>query len=441
MQHPAPAPRRPARLRAAVALAAALGVLVPSALPGAAGPAGPLGGTGAVPVRMARSAAAAVPAQHDDGSLREQYDEVLGQEAALIARVQSAQAERSRLTGELAQLEAELQAKNVELFQAQAELDDAEFLAMIYAQAVIDAREKVEVASERLRKQIVATYVNGGADASVLEALLKARNGEEMGQALTYSKAVVGDTEVLVRNLQRARAKAREADEVAKANTALATARRDEVDAARRFISAARDNQARLVDEINVQVMLESQALMEVQGRRALVEGRINAMAASSDGVAMFLADRQRDQPDWMPGRYPITNPLPGYRIGSKFGMRFHPILAIERLHAGGDMGAPSGTPIHAAADGVVVIASERGGYGLTVVIDHGDSLATLYAHQSALAVREGEVVERGDVIGWVGSTGLSTGPHLHLETRVKGMPINPEGIIDFEAEVDYGRN
>ena len=70
-----------------------------------------------------------------------------------------------------------------------------------------------------------------------------------------------------------------------------------------------------------------------------------------------------------------------------------------------------------------------------------GIALATLYAHQTALAVREGDVVERGDVIGWVGSTGLSTGPHLHLETRVKGMPINPEGIIDFEAEVDYGRN
>ena len=121
--------------------------------------------------------------------------------------------------------------------------------------------------------------------------------------------------------------------------------------------------------------------------------------------------------------------------------MRFHPILAFERLHAGGDLGAPSGTPIHAAADGRVVVASERGGYGLTVVIDHGDSLATLYAHQSALAVGAGDLVKRGDVIGWVGSTGLSTGPHLHLETRVKGMPVNPEGIIDFEAAVDYGRN
>lgn len=438
MSHFFPAFARLAHRRGLVTAAILLGVVTPMAVPGFVGP-----DKGESPIlqgAVARPAAGIVVGQGDE-SLQDEYDEILGEEAALIARVQSAQAERARLTSELDRLEADLQARNVELLVAQAELDDAEFLAMIYAQAVVDARQKVEVASERLRRQIVATYVNGGADASVLEALLKARSGEEMGQALTYSKAVVGDTEVLVENLERARAEARKADGVAKANSARAKSRRDDVDAARRFIAAARDNQARLVDEINVQVMLESQALMEVQGRRALVEGRINVMSAASDGVALLLGDLQRSQPDWMPGRYPITNPLPGYRIGSAFGMRFHPILNIERLHAGGDMGAPSGTPIHAAADGRVVVASERGGYGLTVVIDHGDSLATLYAHQSALAVGAGDLVKRGDVIGWVGSTGLSTGPHLHLETRVKGMPVNPEGIIDFEAEVDYGRN
>ena len=173
MPHPSAPSRMPGRLRAVAALAAALAVLVPTAAPGSAGSPVP-----ALPVRTYRPALSVLPAQHEDDSLRDQYDEVLGQEAALIGRVQSAQAERSRLTGELERLEADLQAKNVELFQAQAELDDAEFLAMIYAQAVIDARQKVEVASERLRKQIVATYVNGGADASVLEALLKARNGE-----------------------------------------------------------------------------------------------------------------------------------------------------------------------------------------------------------------------------------------------------------------------
>ena len=430
--------------RRAVRRATGAAILVGALLapPWAETQAAPDAGRGpAVAGAVARPAAVGQEGQHDDGSLRDQYDEVLGEEAALIAKVQEAQAERARLTGELEKLEADLQARNVELLQAQAELDDTEFLGMIYAQAVVDARKKVEIASERLRRQIVSTYVNGGADASVLEALLKARSGEEMGQALTYSKAIVGDTEVLVRNLQKARAAAREADQIAKANTARAKSRRDDVDAARRFIAAARDNQARLVDEINVQVMLESQALFEVQGRKALVEGRINSMARSSDGVAMLLADLQKRQHHWMTGRNLNTNPLPGYRIGSSFGMRFHPILNIERLHAGGDMGAPSGTPIHAAADGTVVVASERGGYGLAVVIDHGDSLATLYAHQSALAVSAGDVVKRGDVIGWVGSTGLSTGPHLHLETRIKGMPVNPEGIVDFEADVDYGPN
>ena len=162
----------------------------------------------AVAGAVARPAAVGQAGQHDAGSLRDQYDEVLGEEAALIAKVQEAQAERARLTGELEKLEADLQARNVELLQAQAELDDTEFLGMIYAQAVVDARKKVEIASERLRRQIVSTYVNGGADASVLEALLKARSGEEMGQALTYSKAIVGDTEVLGRNLQKARAAA-----------------------------------------------------------------------------------------------------------------------------------------------------------------------------------------------------------------------------------------
>jgi murein DD-endopeptidase MepM/ murein hydrolase activator NlpD len=396
----------------------------------------------AVPNAPGRSGSPASPTQHEgDGGLKAEYDEIIGQEAALVSRLQRAQAERVRLTDELEKLEADLQAANVALLHAQAALDESQKLAVIYAQAVVDANERVEIADERLRKQIVAIYVNGGADASVLEALLKARNGEEVGQALTYSKAVVGDTRLLLDELEAARAEAREADRIAKENEALARTKRDEVDAARAFISGARDNQQRMVEEINLQVMVESQALYEVQGRKALVEGRINAMNQSSDGIAMLLAHLQRNQPDWIPGRQPLTTPIPGYRIGSAFGMRHHPILNIERLHAGGDIGAPSGTPIHAVGDGVVVLASERGGYGLTVVIDHGDSMATLYAHMSGFAVRDGDRVLRGDVIGYVGSTGLSTGPHLHFETRVKGMPINPEGVVDFEAEVDYGRN
>ncbi|NLD75943.1 MAG: peptidoglycan DD-metalloendopeptidase family protein [Acidimicrobiales bacterium] len=422
----------PTRLRAALAVLMTATLLTVVEAPGDAAPS---------PVaRTFRPSRALVPVQHEDRGLKQQYDAALAEEQALVARVQRAQAERSRLEGELRQLETDLQNTNVDLLFAQAAYDETQFLAEIYAQAVLDAKEKVEIAQDRLRRQIVSTYVKGGADASVIEALLKATSGEEVGQALTYSKAVVGDTRVLLDELEDAREQVRQADKLARDNRDAAQEQRDEIEAARNFIAAATENQKRLVTEINFQVLAESEALFEVQGRKAIIEGRINAMNQSSDGVAMLLASIQRGQPDWNPGVMEITTPIPGYRIGSAFGMRHHPILQIDRLHAGGDIGAPSGTPIHAVADGTVVVAGERGGYGLAVVIDHGHSLGTLYGHQSSIAVRVGQEVERGDVIGYVGSTGLSTGPHLHIETRLRGMPINPEGVIDFEAEVDYGR-
>ena len=84
------------------------------------------------------------------------------------------------------------------------------------------------------------------------------------------------------------------------------------------------------------------------------------------------------------------------------------------------------------------MLAEVRGGYGNAVVIDHGNSLGTLYGHTSKMLVKPGQLVKRGDVIALVGSTGLSTGPHLHFETRIKGMPIDPEGVIDFDEKVVY---
>ena len=89
------------------------------------------------------------------------------------------------------------------------------------------------------------------------------------------------------------------------------------------------------------------------------------------------------------------------------------------------------------AADGVVVVAEVRGGYGNAVAIDHGNSLATFYAHTSVMLVKPGDLVARGDVIALVGSTGLSTGPHLHFETRLKGLPVDPEGVVDFTRPTD----
>ena len=115
--------------------------------------------------------------------------------------------------------------------------------------------------------------------------------------------------------------------------------------------------------------------------------------------------------------------------VTSGFGMRRHPILGFARLHAGMDFGAPWGAPIHAATDGAVVFAGYHGGHGNFVKLDHGGGIGTGYGHMSRLAVSSGERVRRGQLIGYVGSTGLSTGPHLHYELYRNGVPVNPASV------------
>ncbi len=121
-----------------------------------------------------------------------------------------------------------------------------------------------------------------------------------------------------------------------------------------------------------------------------------------------------------------LKSPLKVYTISSRFGIRFHPILKIYRPHHGVDYSAPYGSPVHAVASGVVKVAGWMGGYGKTVIIKHSNGFETLYGHLSSIAVKAGQKVEQGQIIGKVGSTGLSTGPHLHFEVRKDGKLINP---------------
>lgn len=122
----------------------------------------------------------------------------------------------------------------------------------------------------------------------------------------------------------------------------------------------------------------------------------------------------------------PSLTPVNGARMTSRFGMRNHPVRGGRRMHKGIDLAAPTGTPVYATADGIVGLARWGRGYGLYIKIDHGADLETRYAHLSRLAVAAGDRVEKGEVIGYVGSTGWSTGPHLHYEVRVDGVAVNP---------------
>ncbi len=124
---------------------------------------------------------------------------------------------------------------------------------------------------------------------------------------------------------------------------------------------------------------------------------------------------------------WPSTN---SYRITSPYSMRVHPTLGVYKQHTGIDIGASYGTNVLAAADGTVIIAGWNNAYGNYVVINHGGGVTTLYGHNSSLTVSKGQKVSRGQVIAKVGSTGYSTGPHIHFEVQVNGSPVNPMSYL-----------
>ncbi len=136
----------------------------------------------------------------------------------------------------------------------------------------------------------------------------------------------------------------------------------------------------------------------------------------------------------------PSRMPVEGVRLTSGYGMRNHPILRQRRQHNGVDLAAAQGTPVYATADGRVGRAEWFGSYGNYVQLEHGADLQTRYAHLSSYTVQEGETVRKGDLIGYIGSTGRSTGPHLHYEVRVDGEPVDPiPYMVPQYASLDEG--
>jgi murein DD-endopeptidase MepM/ murein hydrolase activator NlpD len=132
----------------------------------------------------------------------------------------------------------------------------------------------------------------------------------------------------------------------------------------------------------------------------------------------------------------PSRLPVEGVRLSSDYGMRVHPVSGGRRAHKGVDLAAPVGTPIYATADGTVSRADWFSSYGLYVAIEHGGDIQTRYGHMSRLNVAAGQQVRKGEVIGYVGSTGRSTGPHLHYEVRIAGAAVNPVPYMQM-AEMD----
>ncbi|MEM7341126.1 MAG: peptidoglycan DD-metalloendopeptidase family protein [Actinomycetota bacterium] len=168
----------------------------------------------------------------------------------------------------------------------------------------------------------------------------------------------------------------------------------------------------------------------EAERRIARWEAELTAYAREDAAIRDLISDSSTDDDIAQP--IPTQPSLLGYqwpvigRLSSPYGYRIHPVYGTRKLHAGVDVAAPAGTPIAATGDGVVIFAGVRGGYGNTVLVDHGGGITSLYAHMSQIGVSVGTVVRGGDGVGLVGATGTATGNHLHFEIRLNGGPVDP---------------
>ena len=163
-------------------------------------------------------------------------------------------------------------------------------------------------------------------------------------------------------------------------------------------------NTSKKLDELSKALYIQSKSYDEIE---TLAKNKIEMLAS-------------------IPAILPVSLKDPSTRFSSSYGYRMHPIYKTVKLHAGMDFSGAVGTPIYATGNGKVVYAEMHQGYGKCVLIDHGFNYQTLYAHLSAYNVKSGQKVKRGDIIGYMGNTGMSTGPHIHYEVKKNGIPVDP---------------
>lgn len=360
---------------------------------------------------------------------REALDAAKGDRSRTQAAVEDAQAVLAAANRQLAEVETQLAAKEAELAAAQAALQDAQNATLAVSEQLQQVSAQLEATRQELadkkdefNARAVAAYKYGGS-VSYAGALLDADNFSDLATTAYYLQSVMEYDNRLIEQVSG------EAEQIADA--------RAEVDALHEQLATQQAVAERAAAEVEraaqAQRKLTDMAAQE-RARSASVKQQLESQLASYNALVADLEAESRKLEEelaksrWRAGRPGVGEllwPTNG-RAGSGYGWRVHPIYGTRRMHTGVDIAGPYGQPIIAAAEGLVIHAGWRGGYGLAVVIDHGGGLATLYAHQSSINVAEGQVVTAGQKVGSIGSTGQSTGPHLHFEVRVNGVPKDP---------------
>ncbi len=331
------------------------------------------------------------------------------------------------LENELAAITAEHNAAAARLEETRAELTRLGASLVETRARLSKAEADLVVAQRSLDRRAVNIYKNGGLD--YLEVLFTSSRLTDLVTRLDFLGFIVEQDGVILRQVRDLRAevdaerKALESEEAQ-----VSEVERDQKAQATRLEGLVEDQEAK-VSQVASARSTKREVVAQAERDMAAWEKQEAALEKESEALRAEIQKLSAGVNQSVVGTGQFIWPVNG-RYSSPFGYRIHPIFKVKKMHTGIDVGASSGTPIKAADSGVVIQAGWRGGYGQTVVISHGGGITTLYAHQSAILVTVGKAVQQGDVIGKVGSTGYSTGPHLHFEVRVNGAPVDPMSYL-----------
>jgi len=355
-----------------------------------------------------------LPAQATSLSeLRNRLSRYLSRESQAKGRLRSIKGEQQQARSGLISAQQQLAQAQVRLRESEAQLHKTKQDIAETEQQLAETKARLDKHEAEMQQYLLALYRAG--EPTYLEVVFRATSFENFVTRAEFTRRLAQRDEELLTAL----VSEKQAYESKRAELLVLRAHQEDL--------RAQIKQQR--DVVSAREAAADRELARVKQDRVEAERLLAQMQQESQRIEQMLARLQGGGGQSYSGSWSGTLGCPilrSYRISSQYGWRIHPILGGRRFHDGVDLACPTGTPIHAADKGLVIYTGWRGGYGRTVLIDHGSGISTMYAHCSRYAVQKGQAVNRGQVIGYVGSTGLSTGPHLHFGLRKYGKPINP---------------
>lgn len=320
----------------------------------------------------------------------------------------------------MASLRMDVLAVTAELSQKQGILRDVRSDLHANYQALALTRSDLETARGDAAQYAVESYM--GAGLGVPTVALSAKAWTDIGIGLAYLDQVTANGTDTVERFESLITQEQRANDTIAAYEATLTKDLADLETAEERLGELQNEMQRSSDALQDEYRRQRSLLASYDAEIEEIEVEIASLEKEQSSIKKIIAERAKAA-GAAPGT--LRRPVPG-GISSGFGPRIHPIYGYSLMHNGVDMNGGMGQAIVASAAGTVFFAGVKGGYGNSIMIDHGGGMVTLYAHQSRFAVSNGQKVNAGQVIGYVGSTGVSTGPHLHFEVRIHGNPVNP---------------